>query len=427
MIEGEEMSSTSGGGFNPIGARRPGGRDRARGGHVGPGAPVAAGQDGARARVIRTPRSDAGSRLHDERDPPPERDRDRRRARHAHLRRGARAHQRARERVARRRARRGRRRRDHVPQPPRLHRGHRRRVEDRCARPLPEHGVRRSAAHRGRPAREADGDRLRPGVRRAARGRGQAPQALHRLGRRRLAARPDARGADRVRRHRVARAARRARPRSHPDLGHDRHAEGRRPQAARRTQPGDRAAVADPAEGGRAHDDRRAAVPLVGLRALHARAGAPLHLRAAAQVRPRGHAVRDRPARVHVVPDGPGDAPAHPRAARGGAQRSTTCRRCAQFPCPGSALPGDLAIKFMDEFGDVVFNLYGSTEVAWATIATPADLRAAPGHRRQAAARHDAQDLRRERPRAAARRDRPHLRRRTRCCSRATRAAARRT
>jgi acyl-CoA synthetase (AMP-forming)/AMP-acid ligase II len=45
----------------------------------------------------------------------------------------------------------------------------------------------------------------------------------------------------------------------------------------------------------------------------------------------------------------------------------------------GSALPGELATRAMDVFGDVVYNLYGSTEVAWATIATPADLRAAPG------------------------------------------------
>ena len=45
----------------------------------------------------------------------------------------------------------------------------------------------------------------------------------------------------------------------------------------------------------------------------------------------------------------------------------------------GSALPGELATKVMDAFGDVVYNLYGSTEVAWATIATPEDLRAAPG------------------------------------------------
>ena len=45
----------------------------------------------------------------------------------------------------------------------------------------------------------------------------------------------------------------------------------------------------------------------------------------------------------------------------------------------GSALPGSLATATMDAFGDIVYNLYGSTEVAWATIATPEDLRAAPG------------------------------------------------
>jgi fatty-acyl-CoA synthase len=33
----------------------------------------------------------------------------------------------------------------------------------------------------------------------------------------------------------------------------------------------------------------------------------------------------------------------------------------------------------MDKFGDKLYNLYGSTEVAWATIATPEDLRAVPG------------------------------------------------
>jgi fatty-acyl-CoA synthase len=45
----------------------------------------------------------------------------------------------------------------------------------------------------------------------------------------------------------------------------------------------------------------------------------------------------------------------------------------------GSALPGELATRAMNTFGDVLYNLYGSTEVAWATIATPEDLRAAPG------------------------------------------------
>ena len=45
----------------------------------------------------------------------------------------------------------------------------------------------------------------------------------------------------------------------------------------------------------------------------------------------------------------------------------------------GSALPGVLATRWMDEFGDTLYNLYGSTEVAWASIATPDDLRDAPG------------------------------------------------
>jgi len=45
----------------------------------------------------------------------------------------------------------------------------------------------------------------------------------------------------------------------------------------------------------------------------------------------------------------------------------------------GSALPGELATKWMDRFGDTIYNLYGSTEVAYATIASPDDLRAAPG------------------------------------------------
>jgi fatty-acyl-CoA synthase len=45
----------------------------------------------------------------------------------------------------------------------------------------------------------------------------------------------------------------------------------------------------------------------------------------------------------------------------------------------GSALTGELAVQWMDAFGDNVYNLYGSTEAAWATIATPEELRAAPG------------------------------------------------
>ena len=45
----------------------------------------------------------------------------------------------------------------------------------------------------------------------------------------------------------------------------------------------------------------------------------------------------------------------------------------------GSALPGDLSERWMDAYGDTLYNVYGSTECAWATIATPDDLRDAPG------------------------------------------------
>jgi acyl-CoA synthetase (AMP-forming)/AMP-acid ligase II len=44
----------------------------------------------------------------------------------------------------------------------------------------------------------------------------------------------------------------------------------------------------------------------------------------------------------------------------------------------GSALPGSLATTWMDRFGDNLYNIYGSTEVAYASIATPRDLREAP-------------------------------------------------
>jgi fatty-acyl-CoA synthase len=45
----------------------------------------------------------------------------------------------------------------------------------------------------------------------------------------------------------------------------------------------------------------------------------------------------------------------------------------------GSALPGHLATEWMDTFGDNLYNFYGSTEVAMASVATPDDMRAAPG------------------------------------------------
>ncbi|MGB8406781.1 MAG: acyl-CoA synthetase [Mycobacterium sp.] len=45
----------------------------------------------------------------------------------------------------------------------------------------------------------------------------------------------------------------------------------------------------------------------------------------------------------------------------------------------GSALSPDLCRRTADAFGDVLYNLYGSTEVAVAAVATPSELRSAPG------------------------------------------------
>ncbi|HEX7740057.1 MAG TPA: AMP-binding protein [Marmoricola sp.] len=60
-------------------------------------------------------------------------------------------------------------------------------------------------------------------------------------------------------------------------------------------------------------------------------------------------------------------------------QRSGDYRSLRTVAASGSALPGDLATEWMDTFGDNLYNTYGSTEVAWATIARPQDMRAAPG------------------------------------------------
>ena len=45
----------------------------------------------------------------------------------------------------------------------------------------------------------------------------------------------------------------------------------------------------------------------------------------------------------------------------------------------GSALPAGLAQRVLEVFGPVLYNLYGSTEVAYAAVATPEDLQADPG------------------------------------------------
>ncbi len=59
-------------------------------------------------------------------------------------------------------------------------------------------------------------------------------------------------------------------------------------------------------------------------------------------------------------------------------RRSYNARSLRAIFTGGAPLPGPLAIEFMDEFGDVLFNFYGATETGLVTLAKPQDLRAAP-------------------------------------------------
>lgn len=50
-------------------------------------------------------------------------------------------------------------------------------------------------------------------------------------------------------------------------------------------------------------------------------------------------------------------------------------RRLRVVATSGSAYPSGFTTKFMDEYGDVLYNLYGSTEASWVCIATPEHMR----------------------------------------------------
>lgn len=53
-------------------------------------------------------------------------------------------------------------------------------------------------------------------------------------------------------------------------------------------------------------------------------------------------------------------------------------RRLRVVATSGSAYPSGFTTRFMDEYGDVLYNLYGSTEASWVCIATPEDMRREP-------------------------------------------------
>src|SRR3954470_31723 len=321
----------------------------------------------------------AGRRLHERRDPVPERDGDHRRARAAHVRRGAAPHQRPRPRAGRARHRGGRQRRDPLSQPPRLHRHHGRAVQARRQRAVPQHRVRRPADRRGLRPRGREGHRLRRGVHRSRQGGREGPQALRRLDR----------GGDRHEDDVLEELIANGDPSdlSPPDE------KGRvviltsgttgSPKGASRKQPEslDPAAILFSKIPLRTRETTHIAAPLFhSWGFLHFTLGLGLSstlilrrkfdpegaLSAVAQFECTTLAVV--PVMIQRILDLPEDT-----------ITKYDTRSLKIIAASGSALPGDLATKTMDLFGDVLYNLYGSTEVAWATIAQPKDIRQAPG------------------------------------------------
>ena len=130
----------------------------------------------------------------------------------------------------------------------------------------------------------------------------------------------------------------RPQPDHHPHLRHHRYAEGRAAQRGRHRRR-DLAALADAAEVRLAGAHRGAAVPHLGLRAPDAVAAARPHDRAAAQVRPGGRARPGRRPAVRRDGRDPGDAAAHPRAARRDARATTASRPSRWSPRRGRRCP----------------------------------------------------------------------------------------
>ena len=118
-------------------------------------------------------------------------------------------------------------------------------------------------------------------------------------------------------------------------------------------------------------------VPRARVRAVDPRRRARLDARGPPPVRPRADARQPRPQPRERDGRRPGDAPAdRSTSAKIRQARDTSALRIIFVS--GSELGAELARRATDLFGPVVYNLYGSTEVAYATIATPDDLRAEP-------------------------------------------------
>ena len=308
----------------------------------------------------------------------------------------------------------GRRRRDHVPQPPRLHRDRRRVLEARRQRAVPQHGVLQAAADRRARAR---GARRRSSTTRSSPSCSATPTSSSSAtspgtSPTRSPATTRLEDLDRGRRH-VRTSAPPKEPGKATILTSGTTGT---PKGANRSQPKSMdpiAALLDriPLK---ARETTMIAAPLFhswGFAHWSLGISPRLDDRAQAQVRPRGDAVADRPAPGDRARRGAGDAPAHPRARRRGARAlrpvgavravpvvRLRAARLAVGPLDGPVRRQPLQPLRLDR-GRVGDDRHAEGPARGAR------------HRRQAAARHRREALRRRRQAGRAGGDGPHLRR----------------
>ena len=201
-----------------------------------------------------------------------------------------------------------------------------------------------------------------------------------------------------------------ARARRHPHERDDRHAEGREPPPARVAGSRRRAARGDPAARPRAHDDRGADVPLVGLRPPRARDRAGVDARPAPALRRRRDPPGDRRSRRDGARRRAGDAAADARARRA-RDRPPRPRRAARHRRQRLRAAGrarDARHGRLRRRALQPLRLDGGRVGDGRHAAGPAR---GARHRGPPAARHGRAPLRRRRPRGRARRDGQDLRR----------------
>ncbi len=160
----------------------------------------------------------------------------------------------------------------------------------------------------------------------------------------------------------------------HPDQRHHRDAEGRQPQHPAVAGADRRRALACAVQGQRGDVAARADVPRSRLPARHDRDVPGLDAGAAATLQARDRARRHRRRTRRPRWSSSRSCCRGSSTSSTRRRRSPTCRRCGSCSYPVRSSAPSWPPRALKDLGPVIYNLYGSTEIAFATIARPKDL-----------------------------------------------------